>query len=201
MKKEKTLTMVQMALLAALVIVLQLFFSSVRVGPVTLSFVLIPIVIAGIFIGPVAGMLIGLLAGLTTLIQVFTSADPFYLFLVTANPAVTAVLCLVKTAAAGYFSGLLYRALRKHKTPATFAASALCPVVNTGLFCLGMFLFFAEPLLNDPTFGELASANGVIYFILIGLAGVNFVIELILNLILCPVIADALRRTKYFKNV
>ena len=59
--------------------------------PVTLNFVLVPIVIASVFISPTAGLIVGTLAGITTFIQVFTSADPFYLFLMTNNPVATAL--------------------------------------------------------------------------------------------------------------
>ena len=83
--REKTLTMVQIALLSALVVVLQVFFSAIRIGVVTLNFVLVPIVIAGVLIGPMAGLIVGAFAGLTTFIQVFTSGDVFYVFLMTNN--------------------------------------------------------------------------------------------------------------------
>ena len=55
---EKTQKMVRIALLSALVIVLQLFFSAVKVGPVTLNFVLVPRVIASVFISPTAGLIV-----------------------------------------------------------------------------------------------------------------------------------------------
>ena len=109
----KTLKMVQIALLSAVVVILQLFFSAVRVGPVTLNFVLVPIVLAGVLLGPVAGLFVGAFAGLTTFVQVFTSADVFYTFLMTTNPAATACICLLKTALAGLFVGFAANCLKK----------------------------------------------------------------------------------------
>ena len=93
----KILTMVQIALLSAIVVVLQLFFSGVRVGTVNLNFVLVPIVIAGVFISPMAGFFVGILAGITTFVQVFTSGDVFYVFLMAHNPVATAFICILKT--------------------------------------------------------------------------------------------------------
>ena len=198
----KTQKMVRIALLSALVIVLQLFFSAVKVGPVTLNFVLVPIVIASVFISPTAGLIVGTLAGITTFIQVFTSADPFYLFLMTNNPVATALICIVKTAVAGLLAGLVYRLISKvskYKSLNIILPAIVCPLVNTGLFCLGMYIFFGNAMLADSTYASLVGGN-LIYFIIVGLAGINFVIELILNVVLCPLLGKALYSTKFFNQ-
>lgn len=198
----KTQKMVRIALLSALVIVLQLFFSAVKVGPVTLNFVLVPIVIASVFISPTAGLIVGTLAGITTFIQVFTSADPFYLFLMTNNPVATALICIVKTAVAGLLAGLVYRLISKvskYKSLNIILPAIVCPLVNTGLFCLGMYVFFGNAMLADSTYASLIGGN-LIYFIIVGLAGINFVIELILNVVLCPLLGKALYSTKFFNQ-
>ena len=46
----RTLRLVQIALLTALMLLLQLAFGSLRIGPVTLSFSLVPLVIAAVLI-------------------------------------------------------------------------------------------------------------------------------------------------------
>jgi len=203
--RAKTLPMVQIALLSAIVVLLQLFFSAVKVGAVTLNFVLIPIVIAGVFLGPAAGFMVGAFAGVTTFIQVFTSLDPFYMFLMANNPIATALICILKTGLAGLVVGLLANAFRKASAESgvksygySIIYAAACPIINTGLFCLGMYLFFSNAMTSDPIFaGSLG--NGVVYYIILGLAGINFVVELILNLILCPVLIRVLKNTRYFK--
>ncbi len=196
----KVQKMVRLALLSALVIVLQLFFSAVKVGPVTLNFVLVPIVISAVFISPLAGLLVGTLAGITTFIQVFTSVDPFYLFLMTNNPLATAAICIIKTAAAGLLAGLAYKLINnvsKYRSLNIVVHAIICPVINTGLFCVGMYLFFGNAMLADSTYSSLIGGN-LIYFIIVGLAGINFVIELILNVILCPILGKALYSSKFF---
>lgn len=200
----KTLKMVQIALLAAIVVILQLFFSAVRVGPVTLNFVLVPIVIASVFIGPLAGFCVGAFAGVTTFIQVFTSADPFYIFLMTNNPVATAVICILKTALAGLLAGFVYNGIKKlsggkSRSLGAIVPAVVCPVVNTGLFCLGMYLFFGNAFLNDAAYASVVAGN-LFYFIVIILVGWNFVIELLLNVILCPLLTEALLATRFFGN-
>ena len=204
--RAKILTMVQIALLSALVVVLQVFFSQIRIGVVTLNFVLVPIVIAGVLIGPMAGLIVGAFAGLTTFIQVFTSGDVFYVFLMTNNAFATALICICKTAAAGLLAGLVYNLITRIGKPSagknyvgSLAASIVCPVVNTGLFVLGMLLFFGGALTTDATFGA-AAAEGLVSFVLVGLVGVNFFVELALNILICPLICTALISSGLFRK-
>ena len=147
-----------------------------------------------------------LLAGLTTFIQVFTSGDVFYVFLMTNNAFATALICILKTAAAGFLAGLVYnmitrvgKASRAKTYIGSLAASVVCPVVNTGLFVLGMLLFFGSALTADATFGSMASGN-LVSFVLVGLVGVNFFFELALNVIICPLICTALMNSGLFRK-
>lgn len=199
-KRAKTLRMVQLALLAALEIILTLI--PIQVGAVSLNFGLVPIVIAGVFLSPVSGALIGCISGFVTMIQVFTGAGAFYVLLVSTNPIAAALLCLSKTAAAGYLAGLVYRGVHKlckNDSLSTLAASALCPIVNTGIFACGMFAFFGQAMMADP---EISSWNtaGLIAIVFVSLIGINFFVELALDMLICPALCKALRATRLFKR-
>ena len=74
-----------------------------------------------------------------------------------------------------------------------------CPVVNTGIFCIGMYFGFGSALQSSEVFGAAASA-GLVSFILIGLAGVNFLYEVLSNVVVCPIVAKALYSSKFFKD-
>ena len=195
----RTLRLVQIALLTALMLLLQLAFGSLRIGPVTLSFSLVPLVIAAVLIGPGDGAFLGLVSGGVTFIQVLTAADPFYTLLIAANPFLTAVICITKTTLAGLLAGLCYRAICKYRALNVILPAALCPIINTGIFCLGMYFGFGSALQSSETFGAAASAS-LISFVLIGLAGVNFIYELLTNVVVCPIICKALYSSKFFKD-
>ena len=62
-----------------------------------------------------------------------------------------------------------------------------------------MYVFFGNAMLADSTYASLIGGN-LIYFIIVGLAGINFVIELILNVVLCPLLGKALYSTKFFNQ-
>lgn len=206
MKQSSThaqvLRLVQIALLTALMLLLQLFLGGLRVGPVTLSFSLVPLVIAAVFIGPGAGAFLGLVSGVVTFVQVLTAADPFYTLLIATNPWLTALICVVKTTLAGLLAGWCYQALckaSKFRALNAILPAVLCPTVNTGIFCLGMYFGFGAALQSSEAFGAAASA-GLAAFVVIGLAGVNYICEALINVVACPIIAKALYSTKYFKD-
>lgn len=198
----QTLRLVQIALLTALMLLLQLALGSLRIGPVTLSFSLVPLVIAAVFIGPCAGALLGLVSGVVTFVQVLTAADPFYTLLIATNPLLTALICISKTTLAGLLAGLCYRAIckvSKYRALNVILPAIVCPVVNTGIFCIGMYFGFGSALQSSEVFGAAASA-GLVSFILIGLAGVNFLYEVLSNVVVCPIVAKALYSSKFFKD-
>ena len=58
-----------------------------------------------------------------------------------------AVMCILKTAMAGLCAGAVYKALsEKNRFVAVLLAAVVSPIVNTGLFIVGMLIFFREPL-------------------------------------------------------
>ena len=184
---EKTLRMVQLAILVALVIVLQLVGSNIHVGPVSFSLVLIPIAVGGVLLGPAAGAILGAVFGLITVIGGVSGADVFTNFLFSRQPVLTVALCLAKATLAGLCAGLVFRALEKHnRWVAVVLASAVAPVVNTGIFVFGSITLFHSTL--EEYILNVGAGVSVVYFIVILCAGINFLAEFGVNLIVSPAV-------------
>ena len=184
---EKTLRMVQLAILVALVIVLQLVGSNIHVGPVSFSLVLIPIAVGGVLLGPAAGAILGAVFGLITVIGGVSGADVFTNFLFSKQPVLTVALCLAKATLAGLCAGLVFRALEKHnRWVAVVLASAVAPVVNTGIFVLGSITLFHSTL--EEYILNVGAGVSVVYYIVILCAGINFLAEFGVNLIASPAV-------------
>ena len=141
MKKGKIVRMVGIALMMAIVVVLQLMGSFVKVGSVSFALTLIPIVVGAAMYGPIAGAILGATFSVVVLLDPTTAA--FYGISVFG----TVVTVLVKGTAAGFLAGVVFRALeKKHQVLGVALAAAVCPLVNTGLFLVGCRLFFWETL-------------------------------------------------------
>ncbi len=171
-----------LAVLLALVIVLQTFGSYIKIGATPLSFVLVPIVLGGMLLGVGAGAFLGFCFGFIVVVQGLMGVDAFTMILLEDHPFFTVLLCLGKGSAAGALSALTYRWIaKKSKLGGAIAASVVAPVVNTGLFILGSLAF-----LQDTLQANFVSGTTVIYFLVIGCAGINFLVELAINLVCSP---------------
>ena len=179
-KRFDTRKLVLLALLTAIVVVLQTLAAILPVYPFTLTLVLVPMVIGAALVNAYAGGWLGLVFGLAVLLS--GNANLF----IAVDPLATIFVVLLKGALAGLASGAVYKLFAaKNKTAATVIAAAVCPIVNTGIFIIGSYVFFL-PTLTDwaSSFGyETATA-----FIFLGMVGANFLIELGINLVLSPVI-------------
>ena len=135
--------MVGIALLIAIVVVLQLLGQFIKFGPVSISLVLMPIVVGAAIYGPGAGAILGLAFSVVVLLQPDTA------FFYGMSVIGTVVTVLVKGTLCGWIAGLVYRAFAKKNTMLGVAlAAVVCPVVNTAIFFLGCCTFFLQPL--DP---------------------------------------------------
>ena len=194
---RKTKTLVGMAIFTAIVVVLQLMAGVIRLGPFTPSLVLIPIVIGTAIYGVKAGAWLGFVFGVVVLIACITGTDQGGYLMWGVNPAVTALICVGKGVACGALAGLTYQLLhRKSQILATVAAAVVCPVVNTGLFCLGAVAVFKPLLLSwAAAWGEQTGRGAVdlVTYVFLGLIGLNFLIELAVNVVLSPVVVRILK--------
>ena len=142
-KRKSVLQMVQLAMLTALVVVLQLAGSFIKIGPLPLSLVLVPIVIGATLLGPKSGLFLGSVFGVITMIMGITGVDAFSFILWGANPVWFVIVCILKAAMAGLGAGLIYKGLEKvfkgkHIMLQTVLASISAPIINTGIFVIGM---------------------------------------------------------------
>ena len=175
------------AILAALVIILQMIATFLPIGSVSITLSLIPIVLGAVLYGPAIGAFLGLVLGVIVLaidptaqsMMFLGGADNFW-------PAVvTVLLCLIKSTAAGFVSGLLARMMQKANHPrlAVVLASIACPTVNSGIFAIFVPIFF-----YDMIAGWAPAASNVISFFLLMVVGFNYLLELTFNLVLTPTV-------------
>ena len=185
---EKTRRLTGLALMTAIIVVLQVVASFVKFGPFPITLALAPIIIGAALYGPKAGAYLGGVFGIVVLLACILGWDSGGSILWNANPFLTAVICLGKGILSGLCAGLVYRAVtgsgRSHgrMLGGSILAGIVSPVVNTGLFCLCLTLLFHDILLS------WAGGTEVVYYILFVLTGINFLVELAVNLVLSTVI-------------
>ena len=189
MKSQTTKALVGMGILTAIVIVLQAFASAIKFGPFSITLVLAPIVIGAALYGWKAGGWLGLVFGAMVLLS--GDAAPF----LAINVPSTIILCLLKGAVAGIAAGLVYQLVsKKSRLAGVLCAGIACPVVNTGIFLLGCLVFFLDTI---KAWGAGAGYENVGAYFLFGFVGLNFVIELVINLVLSTAIVQILNTIEH----
>ena len=177
------------AMLTAIVAVLQLLGNYVQPIPgVSLSFVLVPIVLGAALLGPWAGAWLGFVFSFMVLV---TGGATYFLPI---SPVGTVLTVIVKGCCAGLLAGLVYKALeKKNQYLAIICAAVTAPVVNTGIFLIGCRLFFWPTIVE---WGKGAGFENPVAYAFLGLAGVNFLVELGINVLLAPVILRLIKLAK-----
>lgn len=171
---EKTLKLTTLAILTALVIALQLVCTVIKFGPFSITLALIPIIIGAALYGPTTGALLGFIFSVVVYVTGLIGMDGGFILAMMEYSAIgTTVLCILKGTAAGFVAGLLYPLLAKaNKTLASFTTSAAAPIVNTGIFALGIMTIFYGFLSGSTAAGE--SPIGTLFLSWIG---INFIVE------------------------
>lgn len=192
-KKIATRTLVLGAVLTAVVVVLQVAGAFIKLGPFSISLVLVPIVIGAACCGIEIGTWLGFIFGVAVLLSGDASS-----FLMINAPA-TILIVLLKGTLAGLASGSVYRWLSgKNHVAAVAAAAIVCPIVNTGVFLIGASLAFWDTLAMWAQ--GLGFGDNVTAYLFLGLVGGNFLVELAINIVLCPVIVRLLNIVGKGKN-
>ncbi len=187
-KRMSTETLVLAALMTALVVILQFMGAIVRLGPFQCSLVLMPIVIGAAMCGPKISTWLGFVFGMVVLLNGDAAA------FLTVNAIGTVITVLTKGTLCGLCAGLVYNLLKeKNKYLAVFAAAIVCPIVNTGVFLIGCFLFFFKTV---EAWGLAMGFENTIEYMFLGLVGGNFLFEMITNIVLCPAIVRVLNLRK-----
>ena len=191
----KTGRLVGIAVLMAVIIVLQTAFGAIQLGPFTITLTLVPIIIGAVLFGPAAGALLGTTFGVVVAAQVVTgAAGAGSTMMLEANAAATLTLCVAKGLLAGLAAGIAARTVgKKNLWAGILLAAILSPVCNTGLFTIGLVTIFRS---LAEQWALSSGAQSVGSYILAGIIGVNFVIELAVDLILAPVIFRIIRAVR-----
>lgn len=187
-KRERTEKLVLMALLTAMVAILAYFGGFIKIGGLaSVSLTLIPVVLGAALFGPWAGAFLGVISA----VIFFITPDAAFWFGLSLPGTIITVL--LKAALAGMAAGFVYKLLEKvNRYLAVIVAAIVCPIVNTGVFLLGCLVFFMDNV------NASANAEGisVFAFLIIFYVGLNFVFELIANIVLSPAILRMLNLRK-----
>lgn len=192
MKKLSIRDFVILALLVGVLLLMSMTpLGYLNIGPLAITFNIIPVAIAAIVLGPVGGLVAGCVFGLTSFLQCIgiggSSAMGVILFDI--NPFLAFVQRFVPRALDGFLLGYIYRFLsRRTKSYVACAATGfLSAFLNTLLFMTALVVLFG----NTEYVQGLIAGRNIIAFVC-AFVGVNAIAEMVSATILTGAIGTAL---------
>ncbi len=184
MEKTNTRTLTMAAVLTALTVLLQYMGSFVKLGPFSISLVLIPIVIGAATCGVKIGAWLGFVFGGVVLLSGDAAA------FLAVDVLGTIITVLAKGTLCGLLAGLAFKGIKKitkNDYISAMVSAVVCPLVNTGVFLVGCLLFFMD------TITMWAGGTNVGHYMIFVLVGANFIFELLFNIIFAPAVVQIIK--------
>lgn len=177
-RKFGTREMVTTAMLCAILLIMSFTpLGYLNIGPLAISFNMIPVAIGAIALGPVGGMILGGMFGITSFLQCLgiggTSAMGVILFEI--SPFMAFVQRFVPRLLAGLFSALIYKGVKavSNMTIAAIVTGFCAALLNTVLFMCALILLFG----NTDYVQSLIAGRNVLVFVC-AFVGINAVVEM-----------------------
>ena len=180
MKKELNIRyLTEVALLVAIILMMKLTgLSSIPVGPLNMTLTMVPIAIGAMISGPLAGAVLGMVYGFTSLYDAMSGGSAMTAAFFQISPLHTFILCVVTRTLVGTAAGWIFRGLRKvdpTNSICYFVTGLLTPVLNT-VFFMGyiVLVFYQTPFIQERV-ANLNAPNPFMFVVL--LIGVQGIVE------------------------
>lgn len=185
--------LVQLSLLVAIELVMAYTpLGYFRTAGLEISFLMIPVTLGAILLGPTAGAVLGGVFGLTSFGTCF-GTSPFGAALLSINPFFTFIGCVITRILAGWITGLIFQALHRLSISKSisFGVASLCgPLLNTLFFMSSLVVFFYQTDYMQQIVAGMGATNPFMFVLLfVGIqglieAGVGFFINFVLSRVL-----------------
>lgn len=188
--------MVILAMLTAVILIMTFTpLGYLKLPFVEISFLMLPVALGAILLGPVAGAILGTVFGITSFIQCF-GASALGAMLLSINPFLTFLVCVPTRILAGWLTGLIFQAIyraeakREKKHLLSFGVASLCaPIFNTLFFMGTLTACFYQTDYIQGFVKTLGAANPIMFIILF--AGINALVEIAVGFLIGSVISKA----------
>lgn len=206
-RKSNVRYMAELALLTAIVLILAYTPLGYLKTPwgVEVTFIVIPVAVGSIILGPVAGAFLGLVFGLTSFAQCF-GASALGVIMLQTNAFGTFFCCVINRVVVGLVPGLLYTALKRFDKTRVAGLAVCCfltPVLNTVLYIVGNWMIFSDTWLDIAisTYGYTGEGGFSLLAFMMALVAVNGIAEAISCLFLGTAVCKALQKTVHRNEV
>lgn len=199
-KRFKPRELTLLGLLTALLLLMSYTpLGYLNIGPLAITFNMIPVAIAAAALGPWGGAFAGAVFGITSFLQCLgiggTSA--MGVILLDINPIFAFIQRFVPRLLAGLLTGFLYKGAAKiaNRTFAGFLSGFCAAFLNTALFMLALVILFGN---TDYLQGLMAGKNVLLF--IVTFVGINALVEMLASTAVTGALCKALDKTGFLRR-
>lgn len=185
-----------LGLLTAILLVMSMTpLGYLNIGPLAISFNMIPVAVGAAALGPMGGAVLGAVFGMTSFLQCLgiggSSAMGVILFDI--NPFFAFIQRFVPRLVTGFLVGLIYKGARKFckASAAGGIAGFFAAFLNTALFMGALVLLFGQTQYLE----DVIAGRNVVVFIC-SFVGVNAVFEMLASTLVTGVLCSTLEKAR-----
>lgn len=185
-----------LGLLTAILMVLSMTpLGYLNIGPLAISFNMIPVAVGAAALGPVGGAVLGAVFGMTSFLQCLGigGSSQMGVILFDINPLFAFIQRFVPRLVTGFLVGVIYKGVRKFAKAhlAGMVAGFCAALLNTVLFMGALILLYG----NTQYLTDLIAGRNIIVFVCT-FVGINAVAEMLVSTAVTGALCAALERAR-----
>lgn len=191
--------LVELAVLIAIILIMAFTpIGYIKTLGLEITLIVVPVCVGAVTLGPLAGLILGTVFGVSSFIQCF-GLSAFGATLLGINPILCFIVCVPTRMLMGYLTGVIFKALKKAKAANAVATPIAClvgPILNTIFFMSTLCICFYNTDFIQGFVSDLGATNVLLFIVLF--VGINGLVEAIASFIVGTAISLPL--AKVVKN-
>lgn len=188
--RKKIIALTENAMLSAIIVLMAFTpLGYLQIGPVKMTFIMIPVAVGAMTLGEKSGAFLGLVFGITSFIQCF-GLDMFGTTLLSINPVFTFIMCIIPRVLMGYLCAVIYKIIARKKRKLAYVIGGIsAPLLNTVFFMTLLILFFGK---SDYIMSFRGDLNLIAF--LAAFIGLNGIMEVVTTTVIAPPVASVIHK-------
>ena len=187
--------LVELSVLIAIILIMAFTpIGYIKTLGLEITLIVVPVCVGAVTLGPLAGLVLGTVFGVSSFIQCF-GLSAFGATLLSVNPFLCFIVCVPTRMLMGWLTGVIFKALKNTKSMKSFATPIAClvgPILNTIFFMSALCICFYNTDFIQGFVSDLGASNVLLFVVLF--VGINGLVEAIASFIVGTAISIPLSK-------
>lgn len=176
--------LVELSVLIAIILIMAFTpIGYIKTLGLEITLIVVPVCVGAVTLGPLAGLILGTVFGISSFIQCF-GLSTFGATLLGINPFLCFIVCVPTRMLMGWLTGVIFKALRKANLSNAIATPIAClvgPILNTVFFMSALCICFYNTDYIQGFVSDLGATNILLFVVLF--VGINGLVEAIASFV------------------